>query len=180
MARPGGLTFLGSPPSVEPIDTLIVKVAARCNMACTYCYWFRDLEVFERPPRMPEEVEAAFLSRLRSHLERHEIPKMTVVLHGGEPLLFGKHRFAVMCRDLRSIEADTNTPMSVCVTTNGILVDDEWAAVFRAFGVSVTVSIDGPAAVHDRHRPDLGGRPTHQRVIDGIAKLRGSASNPAC
>ena len=30
-----------------PIFTfLLVKLASRCNINCTYCYWFRDAEVF--------------------------------------------------------------------------------------------------------------------------------------
>jgi uncharacterized protein len=163
---------------VEPVDTFIVKLAARCNMACTYCYWFRDAEVLARPPRMPDDVVAAFVARLRTHLARDDVPLVTVVLHGGEPLLFGKHRFARLCRDLRGVETDTGKSLSLCVTTNGILIDEEWAALFRAFRVNVTVSIDGPAALHDRYRPDLAGRPTHERVVEGIAALRALGVEP--
>jgi uncharacterized protein len=108
----------------------------------------------------------------------HQLERMSVVLHGGEPLLFGKSRFAHLCRDLRAVEADTGTPLALHVTTNGILVDEEWAALFRAFDVQVTVSLDGPADVHDLHRPDLRGRPTHDRVVAGIAQLRALGVEP--
>src|SRR3954469_8294642 len=97
--QPAGLTFLGSGPVPHPIDTLIVKLAARCNMKCTYCYWFRDHEVMARPPRMPEGVADAFVSRLRTHMARADGDRMRVVPRGGKPLFFGKPRFARLCRD---------------------------------------------------------------------------------
>ena len=62
-------------------------------------------------------------------------------------------------------------PISIDITTNGVLVDDEWAALCRWFCANVTVSIDGPASVHDADR-DLQGRPTHARVVAGIETLR--------
>jgi uncharacterized protein len=174
----GGLRFLGSVPTPQPINTLIVKLAARCNMKCTYCYWFRDHDVLARPARMPDAVVDAFVARLQTHMARPDVDRMTVVLHGGEPLLFGKPRFARLCRRLREAEQATGTDLSLHITTNGILIDDEWAALFRAFDLGVTVSIDGPPEVHDTHRPDLRGRPTHQSVVAGIRQLRAMGIEP--
>jgi uncharacterized protein len=165
-------------PVEEPVRSIIVKLAARCNLACDYCYWFRDQSVMAAPRLLGPEVEQAFLARLETHLRRHALDSFTVVLHGGEPLLFGKLRFAELCVRLREVEAATATRLDVQVTTNGVLVDAEWAALLRHFGVSVTVSIDGPAALHDRHRPDLRGRPTHARVLAGIERLRALGIEP--
>src|SRR5215472_1299738 len=30
---------------VPPFTFVLVKLASRCNINCTYCYWFRDAEV---------------------------------------------------------------------------------------------------------------------------------------
>lgn len=64
--------------------------------------------------------------------------------------------------------------MDVSLTTNGVLVDEEWAALLGYLQVSITVSLDGPASVHDRVRPDLLGNPTHARALAGLDWLRGT------
>jgi uncharacterized protein len=173
-----GIPLRSARPQPGPVDTIIVKLAARCNLACGYCYWFRDATVMNAPRRLTEAAEEAFLARLRTHLGNHALERMVLVLHGGEPMLFGKRRFAGLCAGIREVEQATGVPISIDITTNGVLVDDEWAALCRWFGVNVTVSIDGPASVHDANRPDLQGRPTHARVVAGIETLRSFGIEP--
>ena len=36
----------------QPISQLLVKVATRCNIDCSYCYWFRDASVYDKPNLM--------------------------------------------------------------------------------------------------------------------------------
>src|SRR5579871_3011754 len=36
----------------QPISQLLVKVATRCNIDCSYCYWFRDASVYDKPKLM--------------------------------------------------------------------------------------------------------------------------------
>jgi uncharacterized protein len=165
-------------PSDRPIESIVVKLASRCNMACTYCYWFRDDAVYETPPRLTEEAEAAFVRRLDEHVRRHRIERFVIGLHGGEPLLFGKRRTHQLLTELRRVEAATGTELEIHVTTNGVLVDDDWAALFRFHEVSVGVSIDGPPAVHDLRRIDLAGGGTHERVVAGIGRLRAWGIEP--
>jgi uncharacterized protein len=38
----------------QPISQLLVKVATRCNIDCSYCYWFRDAAVYEKPKLMSD------------------------------------------------------------------------------------------------------------------------------
>jgi uncharacterized protein len=115
---------------------------------------------------------------VRTHIERHAIAELTMVLHGGEPMLFGKTRFIGLCRDLREVEARTGATLKLLLTTNGVLIDDEWAALLRHYRVGTTVSIDGPAAAHDARRPDLLGRGTHAQTLRGVAHLREMGMEP--
>ena len=70
---------------------------------------------------------------------------MGAVFHGGEPLLFPKRRFDALQKKLRDIEQRTGCVIKRGVTTNGILVDEEWVELFKTHDVDVTVSLDGPA-----------------------------------
>jgi uncharacterized protein len=185
--RPQPLRHGGLPPLRDlhrvfeqsaPVSALIVKVAARCNLACNYCYWFRDATVMAAAKRMPKVVVNALLERCREQVREHALEAFTVILHGGEPLLFPKPDMFALCQGLRAIEQETGCAMRLQLTTNGVLIDPDWALLFRKFRVSVTVSLDGPPEVHDRHRPDLGGRPTYAKVVQGIEHLRSIGIEP--
>jgi uncharacterized protein len=166
------------PMSPEPLQGVVVKLASRCNLNCDYCYWFRDSDVMSSPARLTLEAEHAFLARLDRHVRRHKLDRFVIGLHGGEPLLFGLARFHGLMTSLRKLEQETGCALEVHITTNGVLVDDDWAALLRTHRVLVGVSIDGPPSVHDVHRVDLIGRSTHERVIGGIATLRSWGIEP--
>src|SRR5437773_918538 len=70
---------------------VLVKLASRCNINCTYCYWFRDPEVYNKPPVLTLDAEDQFCARLEQH-RKYELDQFLLVFHGGEPLLFPKYR----------------------------------------------------------------------------------------
>ena len=100
--RPGA-----SPAAARPFAFVLVKLASRCNINCTYCYWFRDAEVYEKPAVLTPEAEAAFCLRLEEHIREFDLPAFLLVFHGGEPLLFPKRRFDTLMKKLRAIAERT-------------------------------------------------------------------------
>ncbi len=168
-------------PEIEaqrPIDALVVKLAARCNMACSYCYWFRDPSVMALPKRMGEDVAAQLIVRLREHILDHRLDRFTLVLHGGEPLLFGKGRFLSLGLAAEALAAETGCDIRLCITTNGLLIDEDRVLLFIRFRVAVTLSLDGPADQHDRVRFDLRGRPTYAKTVAALERLRAFGQEP--
>ena len=89
---------------VPPFDFVLVKLASRCNINCTYCYWFRDAEVYNKPAVLTIEAEDAFCQRLEQHIEEFELDHFVLIFHGGEPLLFPKYRFVELQEKLLDIE----------------------------------------------------------------------------
>src|SRR5215472_11545385 len=148
----------------QPISQLLVKVATRCNIDCSYCYWFRDASVYDKPKLMSEQVTRQLLLRIEEHVVTHGLTDLPIVLHGGEPLLWGVqnfHRFAEGCE---AITARTGAAIPISVTTNGVLVDDAWMDCFEAHDMSVAISLDGPEHIHDIHRRTFQGTGTHEAV----------------
>src|ERR1700744_1069627 len=89
----------------QPISQLLVKVATRCNIDCSYCYWFRDASVYDKPKLMSDEVSQQLLRRIEEHVTGHGLVDFPTVLHGGEPLLWGVEnfrRFAECCEAITS------------------------------------------------------------------------------
>jgi uncharacterized protein len=163
----------------EPICTLLLlKLAMRCNINCTYCYWFRDQSVYEKPAVLTPEVEAALLSRLEQHVQAHRLRSFSIVFHGGEPLLFGKKRFDALCTSLRQLEQRSGCRLQLSMTSNGTLVDSEWAQLFAQHGVGITLSIDGPRRIHDARRLDFLNKGTFDRVVAALPILRDAGIEP--
>jgi uncharacterized protein len=148
----------------QPISQLLIKVATRCNIDCSYCYWFRDASVYEKPKLMGADVLQQLLQRIEEHVGKYPFADFPIVLHGGEPLLWGSenfHRFAEGCE---AISSRTGCEIPISVTTNGVLIDEEWLNCFEAHNISVAISLDGPAHIHDIHRRTFQGQGTHAAV----------------
>jgi uncharacterized protein len=174
--RAGGGAFRALDVPVVPF--VLVKLASRCNINCIYCYWFRDADVYKKPGVLSAESEEAFCRRLEEHIRRFELDRFLLVFHGGEPLLFPKRRFVALQEKLNGIEERTGCEIERGVTTNAILIDEEWTGILNAYGVEVSVSVDGPPDIHDRHRVDFNGRGTHADTLRGIACLRAAGIEP--
>jgi GTP 3',8-cyclase len=141
----------------RPLRNLRLSVTDRCNLRCSYC--------------MPEE-EYVWLPR-DNILSFEEIASLVDVfvdlgvdkirLTGGEPLLRKDlDRLVAMLAADRRIH-------DLAMTTNGVLLADQ-AAALRAAGLHrVTVSLD--TLRPERFRA-LTRRDTHARVLEGIAALR--------
>ena len=148
----------------QPIAQLLIKVAARCNIDCSYCYWFRDAAVYDKPKLMSDDVLHQLLRRLEEHIVKYSFAEFPLILHGGEPLLWGVENFLRTAEACEAISARTGCEIPIAVTTNGILIDEAWLDCFEAHDIAVAISLDGPAHIHDIHRRTFQGTGTHAAV----------------
>jgi len=96
---------------------------------------------------------------------------LEIVWHSGEPLVVGRDYFSRALVTIREILTDSVNIQHV-VQTNGTLIDRAWCQFFRANGIKLGVSLDGPAAIHDLVRRDRAGNGTFARTAAGIRLLR--------
>jgi uncharacterized protein len=152
------------------IDTVLLKVASRCNLNCSYCYVYNmgDESWRSMPKRMAAETQGAVVEQLHQLYAAQQHP-FAIVLHGGEPLLLGLERLRSLFEALRCA---LPASCSISIQTNGVLLKRALLDLCAAFEVSLSVSLDGPAAVHDRFRVDLRGRASHAAVVAGMAALQ--------
>lgn len=169
----GPTTAITADPHVR-IDTVLLKVASRCNLNCSYCYVYNmgDEAWKSLPKRMRPETQERVVRQLGELYRRQERP-LAVVLHGGEPLLIGPRRLDELLARLR---ATLPPPCSISIQTNGVLITDEILDICASYGVGLSVSIDGPAEIHDSCRVDRRDRPTHAAVVFGIETLKRHAA----
>ena len=156
------------------IDTVLLKVASRCNIDCAYCYVYHlgDFGWSRQPKRMSKETYTAVAEGL-SHLAFTEGQQFAVVLHGGEPLLLGEDRLRSLIATLRHA---LPYECAISIQTNGTLITPEILSLCADYGVTISLSLDGPGHIHDQNRVGFDGRGTFDRVMEGLELLR---SHPA-
>jgi len=108
---------------------------------------------------------------LRSLIDAHRVPQVTVAWQGGEPTLMGLDFFR---RTIELEEQHRRPGMSFLNTlqTNGTLLTDEWCEFLAEHDFLVGISIDGPRPLHDAFRVDKGGQGTFDRVMRGLRLLQ--------
>lgn len=150
---------------------LVLKVVERCNLNCPYCYYFNQAyDGNKNAPQMSDRVISELPRFLRRSVEKLNLTKLNIGLHGGEPLLMSKKRADYLCTSIRELE-DT-VSISFSLQTNGVRIDDEWVDIFAKHQINVGVSIDGDKELHDSKRPDHFGRGSYEAAVRGLRLLQ--------
>jgi uncharacterized protein len=160
------------------IDQIVLKIASRCNLNCSYCYIYNheDHTFLDRPRLIPGEVYESILARMKEYCAAHPGQLMSIGFHGGEPLLVGVDRFSRLVDRARAVLGEKLA--GIAVQTNCTLIDDRWASTLKRLRVGVSVSLDGPASVHDECRVDHAGEGSHADVVRGIKQLQQAGISP--
>ena len=117
------------------------------------------------------------MQRLKEFSGEHELQRIAIHLHGGEPLLMPKARLDRICHEIRS-NLDPVVDVSMTIQTNGMLIDLDWIEIFNKHRVQVGVSLDGAKAHNDAHRLDHSGRSSYQATVRGLALCREHLHQP--
>jgi uncharacterized protein len=156
-----------------PFHEFVLKVHQRCNLACDYCYVYelRDQSWRDRPAVMPYDVAKAAVAAIGTHVRTHDLNRVQVVLHGGEPLLAGLDRLLRLVSDLRSA-VPLSCEMAVGLQTNGLLLTETILHALVDHGIRVGLSLDGPPEINDLHRRHADGRGSYAGISQALTLLR--------
>ncbi|MEU4726929.1 radical SAM/SPASM protein FxsB, inactivated metallohydrolase extension form [Streptomyces sp. NPDC023588] len=152
---------------------IVLKVHSRCDLACDHCYVYEhaDQSWRARPKVISPEVISHTASRLAEHARDHALPSVTVIFHGGEPLLAGTARLRLVCQEFSRALAGI-AALDLRIHTNGLQLSTRYLDLFDEFGVRVGISLDGDRAANDRHRRFADGRTSHPLVLAAVDLLR--------
>jgi len=144
---------------------LVVVPSFGCNLACTYCYQ----ELFDPAASglMAPEVVEAFFAWVEQH-HGGESPRPYLTLFGGEPL---RDTPAHRDRIGRFLAGARRLRLQVAAVTNGHDLAGLVPLLAEGPLKEIQVTLDGPAALHDRRRPHRGGGATFGRIVEGIDAL---------
>ncbi|MFF3327192.1 radical SAM/SPASM protein FxsBH, inactivated beta-hydroxylase extension form [Streptomyces sp. NPDC002889] len=156
-----------------PFREIVLKVHSRCDLACDHCYIYEhaDQSWRTRPKAISDEAISWTALRLAEHAKSHALPSVSVILHGGEPLLAGPARLRRICEELTAALGE-DTALDLRIHTNGLQLSSRYLDLFDEFDVKVGISLDGDRTANDRHRRFADGRTSHPLVLRAVELLR--------
>ncbi len=143
-----------------PLSTVVLNVNTGCNLSCTYCYK-EDLDKPSAGRKM--ELQTAIDSIELLLRESPDEKLYNVVFFGGEPLSNRPLIEAVVAYCDRRF-AELGKRVDYVMTTNATLLTDEIIDWLNAHHFGLSVSMDGPKAIHDKNRITVGGQGTYDLV----------------
>ncbi|MEC4722808.1 quinohemoprotein amine dehydrogenase maturation protein [Noviherbaspirillum sp. CPCC 100848] len=143
-----------------PINTIVLNVNTGCNLSCTYCYK-EDLAVPSKGEKMQFETAKKSIDLVLAEGAQNE--RINVVFFGGEPLTNMRLiKQAVQYAEERCAELGKRVDFTM--TTNATLLTEEIVDYLDEHHFGISISMDGPEAVHDRRRKTVGGTGTYTTV----------------
>ena len=156
-------------PFAKPLYVMLKPAGAHCNLACKYCYYLEKNKLYPTAQRhlMSDEILEQFT---REYIEAQTMSQVLFTWHGGEPLL----RSIDFYRKALSLQQKYAGGRRIdnVIQTNGTLLTDEWCEFFAQNHWLVGISIDGPQPYHDHYRLTAAGKPSWQKVMQGIKLLK--------
>lgn len=168
-------------PAQIPLGTLVLEAAQACNLRCTYCY--AGGGSYGGAARLMDPALARRAARwlVEASGDRDSV---TLVLFGGEPLL-NLPAIEAAVLEAEAAAAEHGKTLVVSLTTNGTRFTPAALAFLRAHPISLSVSIDGPADLHDANRRFAGssgkganGPGTYDAILAGLQTLRAELPRP--
>lgn len=136
-----------------------------CNINCDYCYLTNRGDTHRMSMEtLQRAIEEVFASDLIAD-------QVTFVWHAGEPLAVPISWYE-SAFELIAKSAPAHVRIGHSFQSNGTLINEKWCEFIQTRGLSIGLSIDGPAFIHDAHRVTRKGIGTHAQAMRGVELLR--------
>ena len=145
-------------------SALIKPASSLCDMRCRYCFYCDEAARREQKSygMMRPETARAVVDRVFACLSPRA--HVNFAFQGGEPTLAGLEFFRDFVAYAEAANS-SNFRLAWSIQTNGLSIDEEWAAFFAQKHFLVGLSLDASGEFHDQNRLDATGRGTFSRVM---------------
>ena len=131
-----------------------------CNLNCKYCY--------EKNMHYNREISFENMKKIIDTEIKNKSKESIITFFGGEPLL-KKDLIYDIVEYIKSKKSKTKFLYNM--TTNGVLIDDEFVNFFENNDfISLSISIDGAADSQNENRITKNGKATYELVAQNAKK----------
>src|SRR5215475_10869499 len=158
-------------PEDFPLQTLVLNLTNQCNLSCQYCYEFGADKVATpdgKPKFMNFETARTSIDFLLQQSAGRR--GVHVTFFGGETLMnFPLLQKVVTYANERATEQGRSIDFSL--TTNATLLTPAIIDFLSENRIGVTVSMDGPAELHDKLRVFSNGQGSYEIIAPKVREL---------
>ena len=154
---------------------VILKPSYGCNLNCRYCYLSSETKVFDA---FSVDFIIPVLKQIKDYCESHHRQTISIIWHGGEPLLWGIENYRKVFSYMR--EEFSGYPYKNLMQTNLTLLNQRYINLFKEYDVHLGFSLDGPKFIHDKQRILRGGQGTFDLVMDKLSLCRENDLHVGC
>lgn len=155
----------------QPFHLMAKPTSFQCNLACEYCFYLDKGMGTLQPNRHTRHMDDQVLRQyIRQYIACSPTTEVMFSWQGGEPTLAGLdfyRRVLVYQHQYSNGKIIRNS-----LQTNGVLINDAWAAFLAQHHFLVGISIDGPKSLHDIYRKNSAGNSVFQQVVDAVKRLQ--------
>ena len=121
--------------------SIIFKPTSKCNLRCRYCYAAREREAFDGTMTI-KEAKRAF-NWIKEYCEKLHFQDVTVIWHGGEPLLMGKNFIEECVGYYTEVLNASSISVRNQIQTNLTLATDDYIPLLKkSFASRIGFSLD--------------------------------------
>ncbi len=152
------------------LEKITLQVTQQCNLRCGYCIYSGDH--YKNRTHQSKKMSFDMAKRGIDHLIAHsqDSNKLNIGFYGGEPLL--EFELIKSCVAYAKEKAE-GKEVSFSITTNATLLTEEIIDYLSENNIMLTISLDGPREIHNRHRRFAGnGAGSFDKIIKDMENLR--------
>lgn len=160
-------------------NELILKVSSRCNLNCDYCYVFNksNKSYLTEPPLLSKSKIPILLSRIKEHIDKHNLNEFLIIFHGGEPLLQSKDFYIEFLQIIKDFNLQNKLKLGL--QTNATLLSQEWIDLFNKLDIQIGISFDGSREATNHRVFRSNGFEAYDEIIKGALLIK-SNNLPLC
>ncbi|MDE2143510.1 MAG: His-Xaa-Ser system radical SAM maturase HxsB [Elusimicrobia bacterium] len=147
----------------------MIVVTLRCNQKCQYCH-----SSVVDPSRTDTDMDLETAKKTVDFIFSTPNPAICIEFQGGEPLLnWPVVKFIVKYAQAKAKEQKRR--LLLALVNNFTLMTDDKLQFLIDHGVSICTSLDGPADLHNKNRPFVGGGEAQPKVVGWLKKIMAMA-----
>lgn len=145
------------------IRFFMIDFSTCCNLSCYYC--LRDF--VSKGSIIKKEELQPILDYIYEYCLEYHVYEISIQPWGGEPLLaFDLILFMDDYFKKHQIKAN------ISIQTNGTLLSEKRCIELQKRNISLGISIDGNAYIHNLHRPFFNGNDSYKETLNAIKLIR--------
>lgn len=155
---------------------VIIKPTYACNFRCRYCYLGNDTKSSHK--LFDAKFAKGIICQIKDVLTDKPKQKLTLIWHGGEPLLWGVENYQEVFSYIEQELAGVNYNNSL--QSNLSLINEEYIDLFLKYNVHVGFSLDGTKEINDLLRIKVTGQGTFDDIMGKVALCQSRGLSIGC